>query len=97
MDAALSDISYHHAEEAAAESEQSVGAMFYQWVGCRDHAEISCFPQESFAFLILGVGRLRDDQLIYVEARENVFFNMGPLIPPGGTRSVNVTLLRLQI
>ena len=30
--------------------------------------------QESFAFLILGVGRLREDQHIYVESTENVFF-----------------------
>ena len=30
--------------------------------------------QESLVFLILGVGRLREDQLIYVETRENVFF-----------------------
>ena len=36
--------------------------------------------QESLVFLILGVGRLREDQLIYVESRENVFFyDMGPL------------------
>ena len=36
--------------------------------------------QDSFVFLILGVGRLREDQLIYVETRENLFFqNMGPL------------------
>ena len=30
--------------------------------------------QESLVFLILGVSRLREDQLIYVETRENVFF-----------------------
>ena len=30
--------------------------------------------QESLVFLIVGVGRLREDQLIYVETRENVFF-----------------------
>ena len=30
--------------------------------------------QESLVFLILGVGRLREDQLIYVETKENVFF-----------------------
>ena len=36
--------------------------------------------QESLVFLILGVGRLREDQLIYVETRGNVFFyDMGPL------------------
>ena len=50
-----------------AESEQSVGAPFYQWVGCRDDAGLICF-------LILGVGRLREDQLICVETRENMFF-----------------------
>ena len=26
------------------ESEQPVGAPFYQWVGCRDHAGHACFP-----------------------------------------------------
>ena len=36
--------------------------------------------QESLVFLILGVGRLRQDQLIYLETRENVFFyDVGPL------------------
>ena len=30
--------------------------------------------QESLVFLILGVGRLREDQLIYVETRKNLFF-----------------------
>ena len=27
-----------------AESEQPAGAPFYQWVGCRDHAGLVCFP-----------------------------------------------------
>ena len=27
-----------------AESEQPVGAPFYQWVGCRDDAGLICFP-----------------------------------------------------
>ena len=31
--------------------------------------------QGSLVFLILGVGRLREDQLIYVETRENVFLD----------------------
>ena len=36
--------------------------------------------QESLVFLILWVGRLREDQLIYVETIENMFFyDMGPL------------------
>ena len=30
--------------------------------------------QESFVFLILGVGRPREDRFIYLETRENVFF-----------------------
>ena len=50
-----------------AESDQPVGAPFYQWVGCRDIAGLRCFAP-------LGVGRLREDQFIYVETREDVFF-----------------------
>ena len=79
MNAPLSDISYHHAEEAGlwkwllslcnakgAESKQPVEPHFTGgW-----SAETM---QESFVFLILGVGRLREDQLIYVETREDVF------------------------
>ena len=39
--------------------------------------------QESLVFLILRVGRLREDQLVYVETRENVFFyDIGPLTIP---------------
>ena len=30
--------------------------------------------QESLVILILDVGRLREDQFIFVETRENVFF-----------------------
>ena len=30
--------------------------------------------QDLFAFFIVEFGRLREDQLIYVETRENVFF-----------------------
>ena len=47
-----------------AESEQPVGALCYQWVGCRDHAGIACFPHS---------GNWQEDQLIYVDTRENVF------------------------
>ena len=32
--------------------------------------------QESLVFLILGVGRLREDQLIYVETRENLLADL---------------------
>ena len=38
--------------------------------------------QESLVFPILGVGRLREDQLIYVETRENVFFMIRDIKPP---------------
>ena len=31
-----------------AEIEQPVGAPFYQWVGCRDHAGITCFPHSYY-------------------------------------------------
>ena len=30
--------------------------------------------QDLLVFLIVGVGRLWEDQLIYVESRENLFF-----------------------
>ena len=35
-------VSFHYVTKGA-ESEQPVGAPFYQWVGCRDHAGITCF------------------------------------------------------
>ena len=35
--------SFHYVTTGA-ESEQPVGAPCYQWVGCRDHARITCFP-----------------------------------------------------
>ena len=35
--------------------------------------------QDLFAFLILGVGGLKEDQFIYVETRENVFFTIWDL------------------
>ena len=50
-----------------AESEQPVGALFYQWVGCRDHAGIVCFPQE----LAQGGPICRDQ-------RKRVFHNTVP-------------------
>ena len=56
-----------------AESEQHVLSPFHQWVGCKLDAGPVCF-------LILGVGRLREDHYIYVETRKKrVFHNMGPL------------------
>ena len=41
--------------------------------------------QESLVFLIQGVGRLREDQLIYEETRENVFFMIWDLLVYIGT------------
>ena len=38
--------------------------------------------QESLVFPILGVGRLREDQLIYVETRENMVFIIWHLLKP---------------
>ena len=40
----LLDICYFRYVTTGADSEQPVGALFYQWVGCRDHAGITCFP-----------------------------------------------------
>ena len=55
-----------------AESEQPVGAPCYQWVGCRDHAGITCFPHS----------RGRRDEKVYIcrDQRKHVFQNMGPLM-----------------
>ena len=36
--------------------------------------------QESFAFLILVVGRLREDQFTYVETRENEYVSFFGLV-----------------
>ena len=35
--------SFHYVTKGA-ESKQPVGAAFYQWVGCRDHAGLPFFP-----------------------------------------------------
>ena len=50
-----------------AESKQPVGVPCYQWVGCRDHAGIICFPHS-------GSWQAQRGRLIYVETRENLFF-----------------------
>ena len=52
-----------------AESEQPVGAPFYQWVGCRDHSELVCFPHSG--------GWLAQGGKVYVDIRENVFSRYG--------------------
>ena len=77
MDAPLSDTSYHHAEEVGsfhyvkkgAESEQPVGTLFfiylffffYQWMGCRDHAGITCFPHLRSWQAFYNMGPLTED------------------------------------
>ena len=71
MNSPLLDISYEndsfHYVTTGAESEQPVGVLFLPVGGLQR-------PCRNLVFLILGVGRLREDQLIYVETRENVFF-----------------------
>ena len=56
-----------------AESEQPVAAPFYQWVGCRDHAELVCFPHS-------GSWQAQGGP-VYIcrHQRKCVFHNMGPL------------------
>ena len=54
-----------------ADSEQPVGALFYQWVGCRDHAGIACFPHS-------GSGQ-GGPAYICRDQRKCVFYDMGPL------------------
>ena len=56
-----------------AESEQPVGALLYQWVGCRDHAGIACFPHSRRWQAQGGPANICRDQ------RKRVFHNMGPL------------------
>ena len=53
--------------------EQPVGALFYQWVGCRDHAGIACFPHSGSWHAQGGPAYISKDQ------RKHVFHNMGPL------------------
>ena len=56
-----------------AESEQPVGAPCYQWVGCRDHAAITCFPHSGSWQAQGGPAYICRDQ------RKHVFYDMGPL------------------
>ena len=56
-----------------ADSEQPVGVPFYQWVGCRDHAGITCFPHSGSWQAQGGPVYICRDQ------RKRVFHNMGPI------------------
>ena len=56
-----------------AESEQPVGAPCYQWVGCRDHAGLACFPLSGSWQAQGGPAYICRDQ------RKCVFYDMGPL------------------
>ena len=56
-----------------ADSEQPVGAPCYQWVGCRDHAGITCFPHSGSWQAQGGPAYICRDQ------RKHVFHNMEPL------------------
>ena len=55
------------------ESEQPVGAPCYQWVDCRDHAGITCFPHSGSWQAQGGPAYICRDQ------RKCVYNNMGPL------------------
>ena len=57
-----------------AESEQPVGAPCYQWVGCRDHAGLACFPHSGSWQAQGGPVYICRDQ------RKCVFYDMGPLM-----------------
>ena len=65
--------SFHYVTKGA-ESEQPVGALCYQWVGCRDHAGLVCLFS-SFRELA-GSGSTS----LCWEQRKRVFYDMGPLI-----------------
>ena len=64
--------SFHYVTKGA-ESGQPVGAPCYQWVGCRDHAGITCFPH-SGSWQAQG-----GPAYICREQRKRVFYDMGPL------------------
>ena len=51
-----------------------VGALCYQWVGCRDHAGIACFPHSGSWQTQGGPAYICRDQI------KRVFCDMGPLI-----------------
>ena len=57
-----------------AESEQPVGAPFYQWVGCRDHAFLVCFLHSRSWQAQGGPAYICRDQI------KHVFHNKGPLM-----------------
>ena len=56
-----------------AEFEQPVGVPFYQWVGCRDHVGVTCFPHSGSWQAQRGPAYICRDQ------SKRVFHNMGPL------------------
>ena len=59
---------------SGAESEQPVCVPCYQWVGCRDHAGLACFPHSESWQTQGGPVYICRNQ------RTHVFHNMGPLI-----------------
>ena len=69
---AYENVSFHYVMTGA-ESEQPVGAPFYQWVGCRDHAGLVCFCHSGSWQAQGGPVYLCRDQI------KCVFHNMGPL------------------
>ena len=64
--------SFHYVTKGA-DSEQPVGAPCYQWVGCRDHAGIACFPHSGSWQAQEGPAYICKGQI------KHVFYDMGPL------------------
>ena len=58
------------------ESEQPVGVPCYQWVGCRDHAGLACFPHSGSWQAQGGPAYTCREQ------RKCVFYDMGLLMFP---------------
>ena len=69
---AYENLSFHYVTKWA-ESELPVGELFYQWVGCRDHAGIIYFPNSGSWQAQGGPVYICKDQ------RKRVIHYMGPL------------------
>ena len=68
--------SFHFVTKGA-DSEQPVGAPYYQRVGCRDHAGMACFPHSGSWKTQGGPAYICRDQ------RKHISYNMGPLKKKG--------------
>ena len=64
--------SFHYVTKGV-ESEQPVGAPCYQWVGCRDHAGIACFPHSGSWQVQRGPVYICRDQRKHVFSQHGTF------------------------